>query len=84
MEVVIAGERSPAAGVTIGELEQNARGAFFVVQINHKNGEAVTRPPRETRIEAGDGLVVVGRGAGAVSAFFITPAGRPRAGRNTF
>jgi voltage-gated potassium channel Kch len=84
MEVVIAAERSPAAGLTIGELEQNARGAFFVVQINHKNGEAVTRPPRETRIEAGDGLVVVGRGAGAVSAFFTTPASRPKAGRNTF
>jgi voltage-gated potassium channel len=84
MEVVIAGERSPAAGVTIGELERDARGAFFVIQINHKNGEAVTRPPRETRIEAGDGLVVVGRGAGAVSAFFTTPAARPKAGRNTF
>ena len=80
MEVVIAAECSLAAGVTIGELERNARGAFFVIQINHRNGEAVTRPPRETRIEAGDGLVVVGRGAGAVSAFFTTAAARPKGG----
>jgi K+/H+ antiporter YhaU regulatory subunit KhtT len=73
MEVVIAAELSFAAGVTIGELEQNARGAFFVIQINHRNGEAVTSPPRETRIEAGDGLVVVGGGVGALSAFFTPP-----------
>jgi voltage-gated potassium channel Kch len=84
VEVVIAGERSAAAGVTVEELERNARGAFFVVQINRKSGEALTRPPRESRIEPGDGLVVVGRGAGAVSAFFTTPAIRPKAGRNTF
>jgi voltage-gated potassium channel len=84
VEVVVAAERSPAAGVSIEELERSARGAFFVVQINHKNGEAVTRPSGDTRIEAGDGLVVVGRGAGAVSSFFATPAARPRAGRTTF
>jgi voltage-gated potassium channel Kch len=84
LEVVIAAERSAADGVTIGELENRAKGAFFVVQINHRSGEVITRPPRETAIHAGDGLVVVGRGAGEVNSFFATPAGRPRAGRTHF
>jgi voltage-gated potassium channel len=84
LEVVVAAERSAADGVTIGELESRAKGAFFVVQINHRSGEVITRPPRETAIQAGDGLVVVGRGAGEVNSFFATPAGRPRAGRMHF
>jgi voltage-gated potassium channel Kch len=82
LEVVVAAERSLADGVTIGELESRAKGAFFVVQIHPRSGEAVTRPPRETAIQAGDGLVVVGRGAGAVNSFFTAPAGRrPRSAR---
>jgi voltage-gated potassium channel Kch len=84
LEVVIAAEGSAAAGSAIAELERNAKGAFFVVQINRKDGEAVTHPPPDTRVQAGDGLVVVGRGTGAVSAFFAKPAERPRAGRTTF
>src|ERR1700761_6745890 len=46
LEVVVAAERSAADGVTIGELESRAKGAFFVVQINHRSGEVITRPPR--------------------------------------
>jgi len=84
LEVVVAAERSAADGVTIGELESRAKGAFFVVQINHRSGDVITRPPRETVIQAGEGLVVVGRGAGEVNSFFATPAGRPRAGRTRF
>jgi voltage-gated potassium channel Kch len=84
LEVVVAAERSVADGATIAELEQRAKGAFFVVQINHRNGEVVTRPPRETRVQAGDGLLVVGRGAGEVSSIFAAPAARPRAGRTTY
>jgi voltage-gated potassium channel len=84
VQVVVAGDRSPAIGRTVEELERDAKGAFFVVQINRRNGETVTRPPRELRVESGDGLVVVGRGAGAVSAYFATPAARPRAGRTVF
>jgi Trk K+ transport system NAD-binding subunit len=80
IEVVIAAEHSPAAGTTVEALERTARGAFHVVQINPRNGEAVTRPAGATRIEAGDGLVVVGRLAGAVSAFFSAPAEAPRSG----
>jgi voltage-gated potassium channel len=83
VEVVTVAERSAAAGVDVETLERNARGAFFVVQINRKNGEAVTRPPRDFPIETGDSLLVVSRSAGAVSAFFASPRGRSRSGRNT-
>jgi voltage-gated potassium channel len=46
-------------------VEQQANGAFFIVQINRRGGEAVTRPDPATVIEAGDGLVLVGRGGQA-------------------
>jgi voltage-gated potassium channel Kch len=84
LEVVVAAERSVADGATIGDLEERAKGAFFVVQINHREGEVVTRPPRTTRVQAGDGLVVVGRGAGEVASIIAAPAPRPRAGRTTY
>lgn len=84
VEVVVAAERTAAAGATVEALEQAARGAFMVVQVNRRNGEAVTRPPLDLKIEVGDSLVVIGRRAGAVSAFFSKPRERPRAGRTVF
>ena len=63
MEVVAAAPESLVIGKTIEMVEQQADGAFFIVQINRRGGEAVTRPEPATVIEAGDGLVVVGRGA---------------------
>jgi voltage-gated potassium channel len=63
IEVVIAAPQSPAIGKTIEQLEQQANGGFFVVQINRKAGEAVTRPASSLIVEGGDGLVLVGRGA---------------------
>jgi voltage-gated potassium channel Kch len=84
MEVAVAAEGTAVAGLTIAGLETLAKGAFFVVQINRRNGENVTRPPGDLRIEVGDGLVVVGRGRGKVTAVFAMPAERPRAGRTVF
>lgn len=84
VEVVVVAEGSAAAGKTIAELERDARGAFLVVQINRKHGEPLTRPPVDTRVDPGDGLVVVARGAGAVSAFFAQPKERLRAGRTIY
>lgn len=65
IEVVIAAQRSAVVGKTIGEVEEQANGAFFIVQINRREGEAITRPDASMVIEAGDGLVLVGRGAQA-------------------
>jgi voltage-gated potassium channel Kch len=65
MEVVTAAPASPAVGQTIEAVEREAAGAFFIVQINRLNGEAITRPEPVTRIQAGDGLVLIGRVLGA-------------------
>ena len=80
IEVVVVAEGTAAVGLTIEQLEQRAHGAFFVVQINRQHGEAVTRPPKDLKIAAGDGLVLVGRGA-AVNAVFTAQATRQRTGR---
>jgi voltage-gated potassium channel Kch len=61
MDVVAAAPGSPAVGQTIEALEREAAGAFFVVQINRRDGEAITQPEAGTRIEPGDGLVLIGR-----------------------
>jgi len=84
MEVVVAAEKTAVVGTSIEDLESRAKGAFFVVQINRREGETVTRPPGDLRIEAGDGLVVVGRSGSRVNTLFTAPAERPRAGRNVF
>jgi voltage-gated potassium channel len=84
MEVVVAAEKTAVVGLSIQDLEGRAKGAFFVVQINQRNGETVTRPPGDLRIEAGDGLVVVGRVGSRVNSIFTAPAERPRAGRTAF
>jgi voltage-gated potassium channel Kch len=76
MEMVIAAEKSAAAGVTVAELELRGKGAFFVVQIDRAGGETVTRPPGSTVIAAGDGLLVVGRTAGRSA----PSSARPRRG----
>jgi voltage-gated potassium channel len=65
MDVLTAAPESQVVGKTIDMVEREANGTFFVVQINRRGGEAVTRPDPGTVIEAGDGLVLVGRGAQA-------------------
>ena len=84
LELVVAGEKSAAAHVAIEELERRGKGAFFVVQINRRDGETLTRPPGSTIIQPGDGLVVVGRAGGALSAIISEPAPRARAGRTFY
>jgi len=84
MEVVVVLDKSAAVGLTIDELERRGKGTFFIVQINHKDGEAITRPGAGALIAAGDGLVVVGRPGSELNAIFTAPAPRPRAGRTVF
>ena len=63
---------SVAVGKTIEAIETQGHGAFFIVQINRRDGEAVTRPEGSTVIQDGDGVVLVGRGAQSniISALF--------------
>jgi K+/H+ antiporter YhaU regulatory subunit KhtT len=83
MEVVVAEESGAAVGQTIEELERRGDGAFFVVRIDRRDGETLTRPDPATRIAAGDGLLVVGRNRGQFSAIVSSGPGRPRGGRTT-
>ena len=69
MDVVTAAPGSPAVGQSIGAIEREANGAFFVVQINRREGEAITRPEPGTRVEPGDGLVLIGRFLGVRTQF---------------
>lgn len=85
MEVVTVTERSAAAGLTVGELERRARGACFVVQLDRRSGDVITRPSPEVKFEAGDGVLVVTRAeAAALRALFDAPQERARAGRMAF
>jgi len=84
MEVVVAAESTAVVGLTVEELETRARGSFFVVQLNRRDGDPVTRPAADLKIEVGDGLVLVGRDATGVHALFNTPSARPRAGRTVY
>jgi Trk K+ transport system NAD-binding subunit len=84
IEVVIAAENTASVGLSITELEGRAKGAFIVVQLNRRDGKTLTKPSGDIVIEAGDGLVVVGRDGSSISALFTAPATRPRAGRNTY
>jgi voltage-gated potassium channel len=52
---------SKLAGATIDMVEHEATGSVFVVAINRRNGETITRPDPSTIIEAGDGVVVITR-----------------------
>ena len=78
LEVVAAAPGSPIVGQTIEAVEHQADGAFFIVQLNRREGEAITHPDGNTLVEAGDGLVIVGRGvkARALSGLFAARAYR--------
>ena len=72
LEVVAAGRGSLAVGETVEAVEQKAAGAFFIVQIERQDKGAIASPAGDTRIEAGDGVVLIGRGvrARAMSSLF--------------
>jgi len=61
LEVLPVAADSRLAGATIEAIEHDATGALFVIGVNRKTGETLTRPDPATRIEAGDGVVVITR-----------------------
>jgi voltage-gated potassium channel len=80
LDVFAAAPGSPIVGQTIEAVEQQANGAFFIVQLNRPDGDAITHPEGNTLIEAGDGLVIVGRGAKARALSGLFAARAYRAG----
>ncbi|MFO1023804.1 MAG: NAD-binding protein [Acetobacteraceae bacterium] len=79
IDIVIAAPDSAVTGQSIAAVEQQSEGAFFIVQITRRNGDTIMRPDPQTIIEAGDGLMLVGRGPAARAAFelFEGPATAP-------
>ena len=84
IEVVVVPEKGAFTNLSIEEIETRARGVFFVVQLNRRDGDAITGPDKSLRVAPGDGVVLVGRGGQAISAMFAAPPEKVRAGRLTF
>ncbi len=61
LEVVTAAPQSAAVRMTVAAIERQAKGAFFVVQINRRDGDVYTAPPATAVIGEGDGVVLIGR-----------------------
>jgi voltage-gated potassium channel len=61
LEVVTAAADSPAVHMTVAAIERQSKGAFFIVQVNRRDGDVLTGPPEATVINDGDGVVLIGR-----------------------
>jgi len=61
MEVLIAAEGGRLPGLSVEEIEALAGGRFLIVQLNRRSGGSITNPAPDARVEAGDGIVTVGR-----------------------
>ncbi len=84
IEVLPVADDAAVCGLTVDEAERRAKGGFLIVQIERRGGETLARPPGDTLIKAGDGVVAVVRGGrGALSAFQETTE-PVKAGRMAF
>jgi voltage-gated potassium channel len=61
LEVITAASQSPAVRMTVSAIERQAKGAFFIIQINRRDGDVFTAPPATAVIGEGDGVVLIGR-----------------------
>lgn len=83
-EIVMVPEKGALTGRSIAEIEGSVAGRFLVVQVLRGTGEVVSRPGADLRVEAGDGVVIVGREVAELRSLFQTPAAGVRAGRQVF
>jgi Trk K+ transport system NAD-binding subunit len=61
IEVVIAAGGSAFAGLTVEEIERKAERSFFVIAVEQGANGKPERPLPGTRINAGDGITILGR-----------------------
>ena len=61
LQVITAAPQSPAVRMTVAGVERQARGAFFIVQINRRDGDVFTAPPGSAVVGEGDSVVLIGR-----------------------
>ena len=76
LELVIAREGG-FAGLAVGDIERRAGHAFLVVAIERQSRQDNDRPRSDTRVEAGDGVLILGRGGrvGMLEAFAVEEGG---------
>ncbi len=67
LDLMTAAPGSPAVGQTVAEVEAAAHGAFLIVQVTRQDGPLPPEPA--LRIEAGDGLMLIGRALGGLGLF---------------
>jgi len=84
MQVIVVPENGPLTNLSIEEIETRTMGQFFVVQLNRRDGEVLPSPERSLQVNAGDGLVIVGRGGQASRAMFEAAPEQSRAEPQTF
>ena len=53
--------RSSASRMTVGALERQAKGAFFIIQINRADGDVHLNPPESESMHEGDTVLTLGR-----------------------
>jgi Trk K+ transport system NAD-binding subunit len=61
LEVMAVAADSSLSGATIEAIEHQSSGSIFVIGVNRRGGETITRPDPATVIEAGDGVVIITR-----------------------
>ncbi len=70
LEVLVAEPGSSWVGLTVQEIEQRAEAAFLIVELERAGTRTRERPNDDSRVEAGDGVVVIGRSVrGALQGF---------------
>jgi trk system potassium uptake protein TrkA/voltage-gated potassium channel len=47
--------------MSVAAVERQAKGAFFIVQINRQDGQVLNAPGQEVLLGEGDGVVLMGR-----------------------
>lgn len=73
-DVIIVAEKGALTGQTIADIEARVGHGFFIVQLNRRDSAPVANPDRDTVVQGGDGLVVVGREIQSLRRLFNAPA----------
>jgi Trk K+ transport system NAD-binding subunit len=47
--------------MSVAAIERQAKGTFFIVQINRRDGDVHTNPQGDAVVGEGDGVVLIGR-----------------------
>jgi voltage-gated potassium channel len=61
LEVITAAPNSMSVNMNVGVIERHSKGAFFIVQINRRDGDVFMAPPSTAVVHEGDGVVLIGR-----------------------